>query len=114
LWVRNRAASERGADGKPVLMSGSMHDITEAHGAREALIRATKEAEEASRGKSSFLATMSHEIRTPMNGITGMINLLLDTRLDRTQREFAETVRSSADALLTILNDILDLSKIEA
>jgi PAS domain S-box-containing protein len=114
VWVRSRASAEHDAQGQPLWLAGSIHDITEERGAREAMMRAAEEAEQASSSKSTFLATMSHEIRTPMNGIIGMTGLLLETGLNRAQRDYAETIRASADSLLTILNDILDFSKIEA
>jgi two-component system, sensor histidine kinase and response regulator len=114
MWVRSRGTVERSADHRALFMAGNVSDITEARAAREATIRAAREAEAANVAKSTFLATMSHEIRTPMNGIIGMTGLLLDSGLDRVQRDYAETIRASADSLLTILNDILDFSKIEA
>ncbi|MBF0095564.1 MAG: response regulator, partial [Alphaproteobacteria bacterium] len=78
-------------------------------------LRAAKErSDEAARLKSDFLAMMSHEIRTPLNGILGMLRFLLETRLDREQKDFAETALYSGEALLTILNDVLDYSKLEA
>lgn len=114
IWVNVRGTASRDDNDQTVSISGSLQDVTAAHEAREKLIRATTQAEAANRAKSTFLANMSHELRTPMNGIIGMAQLLAGTPLNETQREFAEIINSSAQSLLSIINDILDISKIEA
>ena len=132
-WLANRLSQHRDpegeyeqelADGRWIRVQdhptpdggrvGLRLDITELKQQQTALEEARRAAEAANRAKSAFLANMSHEIRTPMNGVVGMAELLCDTDLTEDQRLFAETIRSSGEALLTIINDILDYSKIEA
>lgn len=101
-------------NGEVKLLIEQLRDITERKRSEELLRAAKDAAEAATRAKSEFLAIMSHEMRTPMNAIIGLTGLLLDEDLKTNQREYLETIRSSGDALLSIINNILDLSKIEA
>ena len=108
-WLRvyERQTSDGGRVGLRV-------DITQIKEDQKRLKEAMTRAEAANRAKSAFLANMSHEIRTPMNGVVGMADLIIDTELGEEQQLYAETIRSSGEALLVIINDILDYSKIEA
>jgi PAS domain S-box-containing protein len=113
-WILETATLLESNGDATNIIEGTILDITERKEAEKAMQAARLAAEEANRAKSEFLANMSHEIRTPMNGILGMTELALGTDLTPEQREYLETVRSSADSLLGIINDILDFSKIEA
>ncbi|SFA98207.1 hypothetical protein SAMN05421688_2076 [Poseidonocella pacifica] len=106
-----RLIDERTADGETVSL---VIDITESVLRQKELEAAQIRAEEASRTKSAFLANMSHEIRTPMNGVVGMAELLSESALDTDQHLYVDTIRNSAEALLVIINDVLDYSKLEA
>ncbi|NMF90345.1 PAS domain-containing hybrid sensor histidine kinase/response regulator [Aromatoleum petrolei] len=113
-WLLRCRVSVRDGEGRPKRILVLHRDISEQKRSEAALVRAKEEAETANRARGAFLANMSHEIRTPMNAVVGMTELALDTPLDDVQRGYLETVKSSADALLTIIDDVLDLSKIEA
>ncbi len=97
-----------------IVWQGLLMDVTHQKAIEEELKVAKLKAESAARSKADFLANMSHEIRTPMNGVIGMSELLANTELAPRQKHYVETIRSSAEVLLTIINDILDISKMEA
>lgn len=112
LLLRVRPMRDR--RGVQVGYAGTLEDISEQQQQVAALIAARDQAMRVGEARLSFLAQMSHEIRTPVSGIVGMTGLLLDTSLTSQQRDYAETIRSSGDTLVSVLNDILDLSKIES
>jgi signal transduction histidine kinase/CheY-like chemotaxis protein len=112
-WVRARGRVIRNADGSRQLVS-TLRDVSDEVANRKALELAVATAQQAVQAKSAFLANMSHEIRTPLNGLIGMTDLLLETHLNSSQRTYAQIAQQSGEALLMLINDVLDLSKIDA
>jgi len=113
-WRLNRGVAERDAQGRAIRLIGTSVDITDRKQLEEELRSAKEEAEAGSRAKDAFLANVSHEIRTPMNAILGMTELVLETPLADEPRQWLRTVKSAADNLLFIIDELLDFSKIEA
>jgi PAS domain S-box-containing protein len=117
IWMRILGGAEfagRDQQGRPSYVSGAIQDVTSLRAASDALREATRAAELANKAKSEFLANMSHEIRTPLNAILGANYLLEHSHLDSEQRRFVTTIQVAGQGLLGIVNDVLDLAKIEA
>ena len=114
IWVTSAASIILGDDGRPIRFVGALQDVTKRKAQERALIQAKEDAEAANRAKSGFLATVSHEIRTPLNGLLGMAQAMGNGPLEPAQAERLGIIRQSGEGLLAILNEVLDLSKIEA
>jgi PAS domain S-box-containing protein len=114
VWLSVSGKPVFADDGSFLGFRGTGSDITELYEAQQNLVDAKEAAEQGYRAKSEFLAITSHEIRTPMNGIIGMTDLLMDSKLDAKQQHYAQIIQESGTALMRIINDILDLSKLEA
>ena len=114
IWAESATTLISDANGRPVRVVGALQNITARKLSEQALVRARDQAEAANLAKSAFLATMSHEIRTPLNGVLGMAQVMEAAELSDEQRERLQVIRTSGEALLAILNDVLDLSTIEA
>jgi PAS domain S-box-containing protein len=114
VWAASAIDLEMGPDGRPARVIGTLQNITARKVAEQELIRARDQAEAASRAKSEFLATISHEIRTPLNGVLGMAQAMAADDLSSPQHERLKVLHRSGEALLALLNDVLDLAKIEA
>ena len=114
VWAHSTCRLERDRDGAPIRLVGALQDITDRKRVEQELIAARDQADAANASKSAFLANVSHEIRTPLNGILGMAQVMARSNLPREEKERLEVIRQSGNSLMGTLNDVLDLSKIEA
>ncbi len=114
VWAMGTVKLISDETGRPMRLVGALQNITKRKQAEQELVQAKEAAEAANRAKSEFLANMSHEIRTPLNGVLGMAQAMAVDALDPVQRERLNVIRQSGESLLSILNDVLDLSKVEA